>query len=148
LTGGDPVDLQQDETANGLIHVSALSLTKVADSLIDPNLVPTWLLSALGAPGFIIGALVPVPEAGSLLPQLILARRVEQLAQRKGIWAMGAAMQGPADLHPQKDAAPCTNGRFGEAALRPGVICGMAGKGRTRRLDRKGGEPPFAAPAN
>jgi hypothetical protein len=51
LTGGDPVDLQQDETANGLIHVSALSLTKVADSLIDPKLVPTWLLSALGARG-------------------------------------------------------------------------------------------------
>ena len=114
--------------------MSALSLTKVADSLIDPKLVPTWLLSALGAPGFIIGALVSVPEAGSLLPQLILARRVEQVAQRKGIWAMSAAMQGPADLHPQKGAAPCENGRFGEAALRRGVICGMAGKGREQTL--------------
>ena len=94
LTGSDPADLQQDEAANGLIHVTALSLTKVADSLIDPKLVLAWLLSALGAPGFIIGALVPVREAGSLLPQLILARRVEQVAQRKRIWAMGAAMQG------------------------------------------------------
>lgn len=101
MTGGDPADLQQDEAANGLIHVTALSLTKVADSLIDPKLVLAWQLSALGAPGLIIGALVPAPEAGSLLPQLILARRVEQVAQRKRIWAMGAAMQGLAHLHPQ-----------------------------------------------
>ena len=61
LTGSDPADLQRDEAASGLIHATALSLTKVADSLLDPKLALAWLLSALEAPGFIIGALVPVP---------------------------------------------------------------------------------------
>jgi hypothetical protein len=45
-----------------------------------------------------IGALVPVREAGALLPQLALARHVEQAAQRKPIWAAAAMMQGLAAL--------------------------------------------------
>ena len=98
LTGSDPDDLAPHEARNGLIHVVALSLTKVADSLIDPKLVLSWLLSALGAPGVVIGALVPVREAGALLPQLALARHVEQAAQRKRIWAAAAMMQGLAAL--------------------------------------------------
>jgi hypothetical protein len=98
LTGSDPGDLAPHEARNGLIHVVALSLTKVADSLIDPKLVLSWLLSALGAPGVVIGALVPVREAGALLPQLALARHVEQAAQRKRIWAAAAMVQGLAAL--------------------------------------------------
>lgn len=94
LTGSDPADLDSHETPNGLIHVLCLCLTKVADSLIDPKLVLAWLLTALGAPGAVIGALVPVREAGALLPQLALARHVEQASQRKGIWAASAMVQG------------------------------------------------------
>ena len=94
LTASEAAELRAGEATNGLIHVLALTLTKVADSLIDPKLVLAWLLSALGAPGSVIGALVPVREAGALLPQLILARRVERATQRKWIWACGAAVQG------------------------------------------------------
>lgn len=71
---------------------------KIADGLIDPKLVLSWLLSAVGAPGYLIGALVPVREAGSLLPQLALARGIERSPYRKRIWAAGSALQGAGAL--------------------------------------------------
>ncbi|BDW86033.1 hypothetical protein [Roseicyclus marinus] len=85
LTGSDPDTIPEDEARNGMIHVAALTLTKTADALIDPKLVLSWLMSALGAPGAMIGALVPLREAGALLPQLALARYVEASPQRKRI---------------------------------------------------------------
>jgi hypothetical protein len=96
LTGTDCNDLERGEARNGLIHIVSLTLTKTADSLIDPKLVLSWLLSAVGAPGAMIGALVPVREAGALLPQLALARRVEARPQRKFFWSAGSAIQGMA----------------------------------------------------
>jgi hypothetical protein len=75
-----------------------LTLTRTADALIDPKLVLSWLLTALGAPGAMIGALVPVRGAGALLPQLVLAPRVEASPQRKRYWAAGSALQGLATL--------------------------------------------------
>ncbi|MDX5382488.1 MAG: hypothetical protein LPJ92_05675, partial [Rhodobacterales bacterium] len=42
LTDSDAADLREGEAGNGLIHVLALTLTKVADSLIDPKLVLSW----------------------------------------------------------------------------------------------------------
>jgi hypothetical protein len=98
LTGADPTDVRPEEARNGVIHVVSLILTKTADALIDPKLVLSWLLTALGAPGAMIGALVPVREAGALLPQLALARRVEASPQRKRFWAVGSAVQGLAAL--------------------------------------------------
>lgn len=94
LTNSDPAALDRKEAQNGLVHTAALVLTKSADGLIDPKLVLSWLLTALGAPGAFIGALVPVREAGSLLPQLALAQKVERMSQRKRMWALGAFVQG------------------------------------------------------
>jgi hypothetical protein len=97
LTGSSS-DIGPDEPKNGAIHIASLTLTKVADSLIDPKLVLAWLLTSLGAPGVTIGALVPVREAGALLPQLALARTVEATRTRKRIWSAAAAVQGLAAL--------------------------------------------------
>ncbi|MEJ6398529.1 MFS transporter [Yoonia sp. 208BN28-4] len=80
------------------IHVGSLVLTKAADGLIDPKLVLAWLLNAIGAPGYIIGILVPVRESGSLLPQLFLARQIEAQSQRKSFWIAGSAVQGIAAI--------------------------------------------------
>ncbi|GGA21970.1 MFS transporter [Neptunicoccus cionae] len=77
-----------------ITHVSALALTKTADGLINPKLVLAWLLNALGAPGYLIGFLVPVRESGSLFPQLLFARMLERRHLRKYFWAGGAAVQG------------------------------------------------------
>lgn len=79
-------------------HLTSLTATKSADGLIDPKLVLAWLLSALGAPGYLIGALTPVREAGALLPQLALSRWVEAQRIRKWFWVGGAALQGLAAL--------------------------------------------------
>ena len=64
-------DSDTGEARRFSVHFTALSLTKVADGLINPKIILSWLLSTLGAPGYLIGALVPVREAGALLPQLI-----------------------------------------------------------------------------
>ncbi len=77
-----------------LIHLISLGLTKTADGLIDPKLVLAWLLNTLGAPGYLTGLLVPVREAGALLPQLLLARKIEQNRIRKTFWVIGSATQG------------------------------------------------------
>lgn len=94
ITGGKTANIRPGEARNGIVHVVSLTLTKTADALIDPKLVLSWLLTALSAPGAMIGLLVPVREAGALLPQLALARRVEASAQRKRFWAAGSAVQG------------------------------------------------------
>jgi MFS family permease len=91
-TGAEGMD--PTEATNGLRHVMALSLTKVADGLIDPKLILSWLMTALGAPGYLIGALVPLREAGALLPQIVLAPRVQAMRHRKWMWVAGSAGQG------------------------------------------------------
>ena len=87
---------QQAEARNGLRHIVSLAMTKVADGLIDPKLVLAWLLSALGAPAVFAGALVPIREAGSLLPQIALAGMVQRMARRKWAWVWGSVGQGVA----------------------------------------------------
>ena len=68
-----------------LRHVLALIASKTGDGLADPKLVLAWLLSTIGAPAFAIGMLVPVREAGSLLPQLAIAGLIRRQARRKWI---------------------------------------------------------------
>jgi hypothetical protein len=98
ITGIATEDVRPDEARNGVVHIVSLTLTKTADALIDPKLVLSWLLTALAAPGAMVGMLVPVREAGALLPQLALARRVEASPERKRFWALGSAVQGLAAL--------------------------------------------------
>ncbi len=109
------------EARNGLRHVLSLSMTKIADGLIDPKLVLSWLLTALGAPAVLIGALVPIREAGALLPQVFLAPRVAGLRQRKWVWAAGSAVQGGAA------AAICLAALQFSAWTAGIVICGLLG---------------------
>ena len=71
------------DSNNVRTHVYALSLTKLADGLLDPKLVLAWLLAALGAGAGWVGLLVPVREAGALLPQLLLAEPIRRLPVRK-----------------------------------------------------------------
>lgn len=79
---------------NFLRHALALGLSKSADGLADPKLVLSWLMTWLGAPAAMIGLLVPIREAGSLLPQLFIAAHIRALARRKWAWAGAAFGQG------------------------------------------------------
>ena len=93
---GDEDARDRAEARNGLRHVGSLSMTKFADGLIDPKLVLSWLLNALGAPAFLVGALVPIREAGALLPQVAMAGWVASLDHRKWAWVLGSLGQGAA----------------------------------------------------
>ena len=86
------------EPGNFLRHAASLSMSKVADGLIDPKLVLSWLLTHLGAGSVFVGLLVPIREAGALLPQLFTAPRVQGMAQRKWAWTVGSIGQGLAAL--------------------------------------------------
>jgi hypothetical protein len=102
LTGEDdgrvcrdiPDSACNDQPRNFLLHVLALGATKTADGLSDAKLVLAWMLGALGAPAAAAGMLVPVREAGALLPQLFTAAAIRSKPQRKWIWAAGSLVQG------------------------------------------------------
>jgi hypothetical protein len=97
ITGADE-EVRDREARNGLRHMVSLSMTKVADGLIDPKLVLSWLAGALGAPAALTGLLVPIREAGALLPQIVFAGWVQSLKHRKWAWLIGSAGQGIAAL--------------------------------------------------
>ncbi|WP_233346949.1 hypothetical protein [Hyphobacterium sp. CCMP332] len=82
-----------EEAGNFFRHVGSLSLSKIADGLIDPKLVLSWLMLSLGAPAALVGLLVPIREAAALLPQLFTAGALRRLPRRKWAWASGSAVQ-------------------------------------------------------
>ncbi|EAQ25359.1 hypothetical protein [Roseovarius sp. 217] len=86
---------KEDQRAARL-HVGTLSLSKLADGLLDPKLVLSWLLGALGAPAAYAGMLVPIREAGALLPQLLLGGWLGRMQHRRWMWVVGSAVQGAA----------------------------------------------------
>lgn len=95
-TGGLTEAQARHEPVNFLRHAASLSMSKIADGLIDPKLVLAWLLAYLGAPSVFVGLLVPIREAGALLPQLFTAPRVQAMARRKWAWVAGSIGQGVA----------------------------------------------------
>ncbi len=79
--------------------LSISSLTKIADLLISPKTTLPYILSANGAPAWLISMLVPVKESGSLIPQWLLKSRVAQrFNNRSALWRIGAVMQGLGSL--------------------------------------------------
>ncbi len=88
-----PEALCDEQPRNFSTHVLSLSLTKTADALLNPKLILSWILTTLGASQF-VGLLVPIREAGALLPQLFIAGRIRNMSRRKYAWAIGSALQG------------------------------------------------------
>ncbi|SMY09480.1 MFS transporter [Flavimaricola marinus] len=90
---GSAVEVPDAEPANFLRHVAALSASKVADGLVDPKLVLSWLMTHLGAGTVLTGLLVPIRESGALLPQLFTAGAIRAMPRRKWAWVGGAVGQ-------------------------------------------------------
>ncbi len=61
---------------------------------MDPKLVLPWLLTAIAAPAFIIGWLVPIRESLALLPQMLVSYRTRPYKVRKYFWSAGCVIQG------------------------------------------------------
>lgn len=81
-----------DQPRNFFAYLGANLLGKVADEIASAKLVIPWLFGALGVPATFTGFLVPIREAGVLLPQLAVAAAVRRLAIRKGVWILGAVL--------------------------------------------------------
>jgi hypothetical protein len=93
-----PEQACREQPRNRLVHIAALTLTKMGDSLVDAKLTLTWLLGALGAPSFMIAWLVPVRESLALLPQLAVGQWIREHPVRKGFWITGSIVQAAALL--------------------------------------------------
>lgn len=79
--------------ANFSLNVANGASTKLAEQIISPSLTLPWILSFLGAPSFMVGLLVPIKNAGSLLPQLVVSGKIRSYAVRKYFWVAGALVQ-------------------------------------------------------
>ncbi len=88
-----PDEVVDEVPGNAAKQVTALTLQKAGDLVVDAKTVLAWLISAVGAPAGLTGLLVPIREAGSMLPQVLLVPFVRRLAVRKWVWVAGAALQ-------------------------------------------------------
>ncbi|GHB08466.1 MFS transporter [Modicisalibacter luteus] len=101
LTGDEDSRLCQDisddacrEQPGNFVRQLLASLgNKLADELSSARLILPWLLGAIGAPVWMVGLLVPIREAGSLLPQIFVAGVIRGMPQRKWLWVAGGVVQ-------------------------------------------------------
>ncbi|WP_083025711.1 MFS transporter [Vreelandella lionensis] len=93
-----PDNACQEQPHNFFLHLFASLGNKLADELSSARLVLPWLLGIIGAPVWMVGLLVPIREAGALLPQLFVAGFIRLKPQRKWVWVAGAALQAVAAL--------------------------------------------------
>ena len=67
--------------------------SKLAVQLASPTLVIPWVYSLIGVPHFFSGLLVPIKNAGSLLPQLFVSGKIRKFKKRKYFWSGAALVQ-------------------------------------------------------
>ncbi len=87
-----PESACHDQPRNFFAYLVANLLGKIADELASARLTLPWLLGALGAPAAFVGFLVPIREAGVLLPQLVVAAYVRRMPLRKPVWLVGSLL--------------------------------------------------------
>ncbi len=87
-----PDEACQEQPRNFFGYLFANLFNKVADELASARLTLPWLFNALGAPAAFVGFLVPIREAGVLLPQLLVAAAVRAMPHRKPVWLVGATL--------------------------------------------------------
>ncbi|MBK1693074.1 MFS transporter [Ectothiorhodospira mobilis] len=81
------------QPASFFIHLISNTATKIGDELASAKLVLAWLMAALGAPAALAGLLVPIREAGALMPQLLVAAFIRHAPVRKWFWIWGSVGQ-------------------------------------------------------
>ena len=91
--GDLPEDVCREVPGNATRIVGAQTLQAIGDRVVDAKTVLPWVLAAVGAPAALVGLLVPIREAGSLLPQAAMVPWVRRLPIRKWVWVAGAAGQ-------------------------------------------------------
>ncbi|WP_447046106.1 MFS transporter [Vreelandella sp. H-I2] len=87
-----------EQPRNFFLHLWASLGNKLADELSSARLVLPWLMGIIGAPVWMVGLLVPIREAGALLPQIFVAGFIRLKPKRKWVWVAGALVQALAAL--------------------------------------------------
>ncbi len=88
---GEAAEVSEDYNARRFIWSNGLQ--NVGDQIVAAKTVLPWLMHAAGAPGFLIGLLVPIREAGSMLPQAAITRWVLGQPSRSRVWIIGSTGQ-------------------------------------------------------
>lgn len=88
-----PDRVRGDVPRNGLRLIWANTLQSSGDQVVNASTVLPWLFHALGVPAALVGALVPVREAGSMLPQALLTPLVLRARYRKRVFVTGSLVQ-------------------------------------------------------
>ena len=88
-----PEEACESSPKNFTLNVFNGTLTKLAEKIISPDLTLSWIMQSLGASSALIGMLVPVKDAGSLLPQLIVSGSIRKYSIRKYFWVTAAVVQ-------------------------------------------------------
>jgi len=87
-----PDEACTEQPRNFFAYLSANVLNKISDELVSARLTLPWLFTILGVPASFVGFLVPIREAGVLLPQLLVAAYVRAIPKRKVVWLIGAVL--------------------------------------------------------
>ncbi|WP_026375407.1 MFS transporter [Aestuariibacter salexigens] len=82
------------ESARFVRLIIISTCTKLADILMSAKTTLPWLLSSIGAPGWMISTLVPIREAGSLIPQWPVRQSTSDIRNRLKLWRYGIVAQG------------------------------------------------------
>jgi hypothetical protein len=78
---------------NYLLNIINGSASKLAEQVASAKLAIPWLMGALGAPALLVGLLLPLRQAGTLLPQLAVSGTIRSFPIRKWFWAGAALVQ-------------------------------------------------------
>jgi hypothetical protein len=78
---------------NYVMNVLNGAASKLAEQVASAKLVLPWLLSAIGAPSAYVGLLLPLRQAGTLIPQLAISGYIRSFPIRKWFWVGSALVQ-------------------------------------------------------
>lgn len=78
---------------NAAWNVVSGAASKLGEQLASPGTVLPWVLATVGAPAALTGLLVPVKDAGSLLPQLAVSGALRTRLRRAPWWVGAATVQ-------------------------------------------------------
>lgn len=88
-----PRESCKESSKNFTINVCNGAASKLAEQIAGPNLILPWLFQLLGTPVWMFGFLMPIKQSFSLLPQMVVAGQIRQLARRKWVWVGSAIIQ-------------------------------------------------------
>ncbi len=88
-----PEDACTSVPRNFLLNLANGCATKLAEQLAGPNLVLPVMLASIGAPVSLVALLMPIKQAGSLIPQLAVAGQIRAFRLRKWFWTAAGSTQ-------------------------------------------------------